>query len=457
MGGLGQPGHARVLPLGPALVARWLYSLLLWLARPLLVRKLRRRAVVEPVYGEAMAERWGYYAASTAPAPPPQPVTVWVHAVSLGETRAAATLITQLRVQLPGMRLLLTHGTATGREQGQSLLQPGDVQVWQPWDTPGAVRRFLAFGQPDVGLLVETEVWPNMVAACAQAHIPLCLVNARLSDKSLLQAQRLAWLARPAYAALHAVWAQTDADAARLAQLGAPVRGVLGNFKFDATPDAAQWAQGLAWHDQQGRAVIVFASSREGEEQMLLQCLKQKVPFAPEGRAQAATKKIARPVQWLMVPRHPQRFDEVAQLCRDAGLTVSRRSSWAAEPVAADIWLGDSLGEMALYYGLADCALLGGSFAPLGGQNLIEAAACECPVVMGPHTFNFAQAAELARDAGAAFEVLDLPHAVDRALTLVQSPPELLQARSAARSLGLAHRGAAQRTAQAVAELLVKK
>ncbi len=487
MASVGQPGHAGVLPLG-LWVTRWLYSLLLWLARPLLVRKLRRRAVAEPVYGEAMAERWGYYAAPAAtalntnavPAPgapgaahgpgapespespeatalPQRPVTVWVHAVSLGETRAAATLVAQLRAQLPGMRLLLTHGTATGRVQGHSLLQPGDVQVWQPWDTPGAVRRFLAWGQPDVGLLVETEVWPNMVAACAQAHIALCLVNARLSAKSLRQAQRLAWLARPAYAALQAVWAQTDADAARLAQLGAPVRGVLGNFKFDATPDARQLAQGRAWHATQSRAVLLFASSREGEEQMLLQCLKQKVPFPHVPRAQAAIETIANPVQWLIVPRHPQRFDEVAQRCREAGLTVSRRSSWAAEPVAADIWLGDSLGEMALYYGLADCALLGGSFAPLGGQNLIEAAACECPVVMGPHTFNFAQAAELASAAGAAWAVPDLPRAVAQALALVQSPLELEQARSAARSLGLAHRGAAARTAQAVVAVLGKK
>ena len=444
-------------------MTRWLYSLLLWLARPLLVRKLRRRALAEPVYGEAMPERWGYYAApgassaSTASVATARPLTVWVHAVSLGETRAAATLVTQLRAQLPGMRLLLTHGTATGRVQGQSLLQPGDVQVWQPWDTPGAVRRFLDYGQPDVGLLVETEVWPNMVAACAQAHIPLCLVNARLSAKSLRQAQRLGWLARPAYAALHAVWAQTDADAARLAQLGAPVQGVMGNFKFDATPDAPQWAQGRTWHDQQRRPVVLFASSREGEEQMLLQYLMQKQPIAPVDSAQKAIKKVATVVQWLIVPRHPQRFDAVEKLCHDTGLTVSRRSSWTAGPVATDIWLGDSLGEMALYYGLADCALLGGSFAPLGGQNLIEAAACECPVVMGPHTFNFAQAAELASEAGAAFVAQDLSQAVDLALALVQSPSELLQARSAARSLGLANRGAAQRTAQAVAELLVQR
>lgn len=434
----------------------WLYSLLVWLVQPLLQRKLHRRAQAEPEYGVAIPERWGYYGdlpASTSGAP----MTVWVHAVSLGETRAAAVLVAQLRVQWPGMRLLLTHGTATGRAQGRALLQPGDVQVWQPWDTRGAVRRFLTHFKPQLGLLIETEVWPNMVAACAHAGMPLCLVNARLSEKSLRQAQRLAWLSRPAYQGLHAVWAQTDADAQRLTQLGAPVRGVLGNFKFDATPDAAQLERGRAWHAAQGRAVVMFASSREGEEALLLEKFKQNRPLALVEPAQEATKTIATAVQWMIVPRHPQRFDEVARLCQAAGFTVSRRSSWHDGPPAADqmadIWLGDSLGEMALYFALSDAALLGGSFAPLGGQNLIEAAACECPVFMGPHTFNFAEAAELALAAGAAFAAQDLPQAVDQALALVQSEPALQQARHAARSLGLAHRGAAERTAQAVRAL----
>jgi 3-deoxy-D-manno-octulosonic-acid transferase len=379
-----------------------------------------------------------------------------VHAVSLGETRAAAPLVAQLRLALPGMRLLLTHGTATGRAQGLSLLQPGDVQVWQPWDTPGAVDRFLTRFQPRAGLLVETEVWPNMVAACARAHVPLCLVNARLSDKSLRQSLRLAWLSRPAYRGLRAVWAQTPEDARRLGQLGAPVLGVTGNFKFDATPNAPQLAQGRAWRQALARPVVVFASSREGEEVILLQVLKENRALAPVETAQAAIKNIASDVQWLIVPRHPQRFDAVAQLCQEQGFSVSRRSAWTGGPREADIWLGDSLGEMALYFGLADVALLGGSFAPLGGQNLIEAAACECPVVMGPHTFNFAQAAELAVAAGAAFEQVDLALAVEKALALVHSAPELQAARTAARDLGLAHRGAAARTALAVQKMLVE-
>ena len=445
---------------------RWLYSGALWLAQPLLLRKLRRRARAEPGYGEAVPERFGHYRVPAEPGPGAAAEgagvdrrLVWVHAVSLGETRAAAVLVAQLRAQWPGMRLLLTHGTATGRAQGRSLLQPGDVQVWQPWDTPGAVGRFLAHFRPRIGVLMETEIWPNLVAGCARAGVPLCLVNARLSDKSLRQAQRLGWLARPAYRGLTAVWAQSEADAARLRQLGAPVRGVLGNFKFDASPDAAQLAQGRAWRQTAPKPVLMLASSREGEEQMLLDFLKQNRPLALVEHEGGAIKTIApSEVQWLLVPRHPQRFDEVAQLCAAHGWAVARRSAWAGAPPpdAGEnlLWLGDSLGEMALYFGLADVALLGGSFAPLGGQNLIEAAACGCPVVMGPHTFNFAEASELARAAGAAFAAADLPDAVRQAWALVQAPQALAQARGAALALGQAHRGAAQRTAAALQELL---
>lgn len=438
---------------------RALYSLLMWLLQPLVRAKLRRRARAEPEYGEQTDERFGFYAVADAAAlqcaSGACPFFVWVHAVSLGETRAAVPLIAQLRLALPGMRLLLTHGTATGREQGRSLLQDGDVQVWYPWDAPGAVQRFLARFQPAVGLLVETEVWPNMVAACAARNVPLCLVSARLSEKSLADAQRLGWLARPAYQGLRAVWAQTAQDAARLSALGAPVVGVFGNFKFDAAPDAAQISQGQAWHSAQGRPVVVFANTRDGEEAVFLDILKQNRPLAPVYIDNVATNSIAfGSVQWMLVPRHPQRFDAVARLCEARGFSVSRRSQWTDGPQAADIWLGDTMGEMALYYALSDVALLGGSFEPLGGHNLIEATACSCPVVMGPHTFNFVQAAQLAQEAGAAFAVADMAQGLDRCGALLQSPADLQRAREAARSLGLAHTGAAQRTAEAVQHLL---
>ena len=437
-------------------MTRWLYSLLMWLAQPALRRKLARRGLQEAGYLEAVEERFGYYSkraiASTAALDRSrldQPSagasnTVWLHAVSLGETRAAASLVAALRQRIPGMRLLLTHGTATGRAEGAKLLRPGDLQTWQPWDTPAAAARFLAHFRPRLGILMETEIWPNLAAACAQAGVPLVLANARLSEKSARQTRRLAWLARPAYASLTAVWAQTQDDATRLTALGAKVKGVFGNLKFDAAPDAPQLASGRVWRQRSAAPIVMFASSREGEEDALLRLL--------------AADPAASALQWLIVPRHPQRFDAVAALVQSHGFALSRRSLWGDGPPGGGagepcIWLGDSLGEMALYYGLADVALLGGSFEPLGGQNLIEAAACACPVLMGPHTFNFTEAAELAQAAGAALRVADLAQAVQTALALVHDKPRLQAARQAADGFARAHRGATERLADAIVRL----
>jgi len=435
-------------------MTRWLYACFMVLAQPLLRRKIARRALQEPGYLEAVEERFGRY---TLPPLPADGRTVWVHAVSLGETRAAAVLLARLRAQWPDMRLLLTHGTATGRAEGKSLLRPGDAQAWLPWDTPGAVQRFLAQFRPRIGILMETEVWPNLAAACARDGVPLVLANARLSAKSQRQAQRLAWLSLPAYRSLAAVWAQTQDDAGRFAALGVPVQGVFGNLKFDATPDAAQLAAGHAWRTTAGRPVVMFASSREGEELELLQILRSFRAETLDHPFQSAPDSIANAtpaVQWLIVPRHPQRFDEVASLIEAGGFTLSRRSRWGAQPGAAEIWLGDSLGEMALYYGLSDAALLGGSFAPLGGQNLIEAAACGCPVLMGPHTFNFSEAAELAQAAGAATRHASLREAVEAVLGLVGDGGREAAMAGAAGRFALAHRGAADRTVAAVLALV---
>jgi 3-deoxy-D-manno-octulosonic-acid transferase len=287
-------------------------------------------------------------------------------------------------------------------------------------------------------------VWPNLVAQCRQRGVPLALANARLSAKSLAQARGLRWLSRPAYGSLAAVWAQTQEDARRLAQAGAPVRGVFGNLKFDASPDAGQLAQGRSWRAASPVPVVMFASSREGEEAQLFALLRSRRHQAAESQA----------VRWLVVPRHPQRFDEVAALARSHGLTASRRSEWDGPPDCADIWIGDSLGEMALYYGMADVALLGGSFEPLGGQNLIEAAACGCPVVMGPHTFNFSEAAELAQRAGAALRVATMEEGVRTALELVADESRRAAAVGAALAFAQAHKGAADKTADAVLALM---
>lgn len=408
-----------------------LYTLGMYAAQPLLRRKLRRRGKAEPGYLEHVEERFGHYEGQT------EPGRLWIHAVSLGETRAAAILLEALRRARPDVRILLTHGTATGRAEGQRLLREGDAQAWLPWDTPSAVRRFLEHFRPSAGILMETEVWPNLAATCHELGVPLALANARLSPKSLAQARRLARLARPAYAALRAVWAQTEDDARRLAEAGATVKGVFGNLKFDANPDPAQLAQGREWRSTSPRPVVMFASSREGEEAEFLRAIADR----PD-------------VQWLLVPRHPQRFDEVAALVAQAGFPVARRSAWEQSPAPADVWIGDSLGEMALYYAMSDAALLGGSFLPLGGQNLIEAAACGCPIVMGPHTFNFSEAAELAEEAGAARRVAGMEEGVRGAIALVRDPAARAEAVQACERFAAAHRGAAAKTAEAVFALL---
>lgn len=422
-----------------------IYSWIMWALQPLLRRKLQRRGRVEVGYWHAIEERFGYYSQA-----PTKSRYVWVHAVSLGETRAAAVLIQALREAQPDMRLLLTHGTATGRAQGESLLKDGDVQVWQPWDTPAVVQRFLKQFNPSVGIILETELWPNWVAECNKALVPLVLVNARMSEKSMHQAQRLAWLSRPAYQGLSAVLAQTQADADRLQTLGAKVDAVVGNLKFDAKPDVMQLALADTWRKQLKRPVILFSSSREGEEVMWLDTLQalKDAPLDQQHHFHAA--------HWLLVPRHPQRFEEVATLITQRGWRVSRRHEWLDGPGSAEqdhvdtIWLGDTLGEMALYYGLSDAALLGGSFAPLGGQNLIESTACGCPVVMGPHTFNFAEAAQLAEEAGAALRVDDMAQAVTTALQMVSSGPDECVHVQACLAFSQAHRGAARLTVQAL-------
>ena len=428
-----------------------LYAALMWLAQPLLRRKLARRALKEKGYGQAIDERFGHYTQM----PEQRSELVWVHAVSLGETRTAAILLDALRDAQPGLRVLLTHGTATGRAEGADLLRPGDVQVWQPWDSAAAVARFFTHFQPRLGVLMETEVWPCTVAAARQRGVPLVLANARLSEKSLQQALRLGPLALPAYAALTTVLAQTEGDAARFAQLGVSAQ-VVGNLKFDATPSADLLARGQGWRQAVGQPVVMFASSREGEEQLFLEAFQALASANIAGDAVDSGATIL-PPRLLIVPRHPQRFDEVAALAVQHGLSVSRRSQWpdagpAASPsaLAADVWLGDSLSEMPLYYALADVALLGGSFAPLGGQNLIEAAACACPVVMGPHTFNFADAATQAEAAGAAQRTQNMATGLALALQLAHNPAAQAIAASAGSAFAASNRGATSRTVAAL-------
>ncbi|MEO8311192.1 MAG: 3-deoxy-D-manno-octulosonic acid transferase [Caldimonas sp.] len=419
--------------------ARAAYSLLLRAVAPLYLMRVRWRGRREPLYASVPGERFGFYRRPMAPG------AVWIHAVSLGETRAAAPLVEALRTARPGVRILLTHGTATGRAAGQPLLLEGDAQLWLPFDMPGAVRRFLRHAEPAVGVLMETEIWPNLLACAAARGIPVVLANARMSERSRRRGERVDALLRPAFESLRAALAQTEGDAARLRDAGVRDVRVLGNLKYDITADAGLLARGRAWRAGLARGVVVAASFREGEEALLL----------------AAWRALAEPRPLLVVvPRHPQRFEAVAELIAAAGFTLSQRSEWRGDerPAAAadaDIWLGDSMLEMPAWYALADVALLGGSFAPLGGQNLIEAAACGCPVVMGPHTFNFGEAAELALVAGAATRVVDMAAGVAAAAAMTaDAPAERLARSQRALDLSRAHRGAASRTAERLLAVL---
>jgi len=430
----------------------WLYGVIMRLAQALLRRKLRKRAQAEPLYGQYIEERFGYYKQSAGND------WIWIHAVSLGETRTAGILLQGLRQAMPHMKLLLTNGTATGREEGLKLLQEGDIQVWQAWDSPEVVERFLTAFKPRIGLLLETEVWPQLIHKAQEKGIPIMLINARMSEKSLHQAERWASLMKPAFAGLSAVCAQAPDDAMRLKSLGVSVTGIFGNLKFDAKPDASQVAMGRAWREQLSAPVVMLASSREGEEAMWLAAWQTFNKQHPELQ-----------IHWLIVPRHPQRVSEVESLITSSGLRVSRRSTWSQETLfsaallketaqdSSVILLGDSLGEMALYYSLADAALLGGSFEKLGGQNLIEAAACACPIVMGPHTFNFAEASQAAESAGAAQRASDMAEAMKLAVDTVQNRPLQKQKSANAFQFAQQHGGATQRTVQAVlAQLKIK-
>jgi 3-deoxy-D-manno-octulosonic-acid transferase len=452
-----------------AWLARQAYVLLLRLGTPFYLWRVWSRGREEPDYRFDWPARLGLYGAAhrqrwQAGAPAHAPV-IWVHAVSLGEARAAAPLIQALRQQCPDMRLLLTHTTATGREAGKALLNlaAGDAQTWLPCDTPGAVRRFLRFHRPRVGVLMETEVWPVLQHEAARCGVPMVLANARLSDKSLRQGLRFKALLQPAARALSAALTQTEADAQRIRTLiepqamsagRAPAVSVMGNVKFDMKPAPALLAQGRRWreaavggvpNDSQARPVVLAASTREGEEPGLLRAWQD-----------AFNKQAAMP-RLLIVPRHPQRFEEVATMVQAQGLSLSRRSTWPQglpdeAALAADVWLGDSMGEMPAYFAAAQVALLGGSFAPLGGQNLIEAAACGCPIVMGPSTFNFAEAAELSEAAGAARRATDEVDGVSLALRWLAEGDESSR-REVCLAFAAAHQGAAARMAQAIWDL----
>ncbi len=418
------------------------YSAAWWLAAPLAALYLLWRSLLQREYRRHWAER---FLGRAGPAPPGRPV-IWVHAVSVGETRAAQPLIERLAGERPDAAFVLTHMTPTGRAVGESIAAAFSgrvVQRYLPYDLRFAVRRFLREAPPDVGIVMETEIWPNLLHAACEAGVPMLLANARLSEKSAARGRRLAALLRPAARCFATIAAQSAVDRDRIAGWTDRPIVVTGNMKFDLPVDADRAEAGRALRAGWGaRPVWLAASTREGEEALAAAALRRS--------------KIDSDPIFLVVPRHPQRFDEVARLIEAAGFACRRRSrgEWPKVVPAGALLLGDTMGEMGMYYAAADVALIGGSLRDLGAQNPIEACAVGTPVVVGPSTFNFAQVVADALAAGAAVQVRDADEALAAMDALTRDPSRLAAMRGAAVRFAQTHRGATARVAALIADLL---
>lgn len=423
----------------------FIYTLALWLLLPYIFLRLLWRARKQPEYLRHIAERFGFFSIRSD-----KPV-IWLHAVSVGETRATQSLVTRLRAIYPDHQILLTHTTPTGRAASEQLYGDSVLRVYLPYDYPFAVNRFLRRFRPKLGILMETEIWFNLIRSCQMTSTPLLLLNARMSENSARGYARFSRLTRNALVNLAAVAAQTADDAARLTSLGAKNVSVMGNLKFDIEPPPAVLELGKQLRELFGstRKIFLAASTREGEEVLLLDALQT---LHTPG------------LLLVIVPRHPQRFAAVANLLDQRGITFQRRSEMGqtGEPtqkrtVQADVQvvLGDSMGEMFAYYAAADLAFIGGSLLPYGGQNLIEACAVGTPVLVGPHMYNFAEATRLAITAGAAIMVPNAEGVVSEAQRLLQDASKLLAMRRQGAGFVGANRGATQKSLQLVKRHLV--
>lgn len=422
---------------------RFLYSLAWSLALPFVILRLWLRGKQEPGYRQHISERLGWYQAIDTRK------FIWVHAVSAGETRAAEPIIRALLQAYPQHHILLTHMTPIGRSTGQSLFANVADRVTQtfiPYDINWMIRRFLRHFKPTICVLIETEVWPNLIAQCKAASIPVTLVNARLSDRSLKKALRLSRLILPAAQAIDYVAAQSGPDAERLRALGVRDLCVTGNMKFDVTPPplmAERGAKLRAYFEQ--RPVFICASTREGEEALIVDAfMRLQLPRA----------------LLIITPRHPQRFEQVASLLSQQQLRFVRRSTLDLNqeelPIPPDtqVFLGDSMGEMYMYYAASDLAFVGGSLVPLGGHNLIEAFAMSRPVITGPHTFNFSEITEQAINADCAQRASDADNVMQRAQALLDDSVKRQAMGTQAHAFFLQHQGATDRTMRAIEKFI---
>jgi 3-deoxy-D-manno-octulosonic-acid transferase len=421
------------------------YQLLWHLLLPLAFVRLAWRARHSVQYLSSLPERLGFgYSKSISQK------AIWVHAVSVGETRAAQPLI-EAYLAL-GESILLTHMTLNGRRTGAALFEKaitsGKIQqVYLPYDLCWSVDHFLNVFKPKLGLFMETEAWPTVVFRCAEIGLPLFLVNARLSERSARRINRFGKPGRALFQAFAGIFAQTEFDASRYRALGVNSVEIIGNLKFDVPLDQSLVLQGQAWKRElhsAHRLVVCAASTRDGEEVIILKAWKDLL----------LSNAFTTPPLLCLVPRHPERFSEVANQIHNAELKFRHRSEWAGIPKDTDgleVILGDSMGEMPMYYSAADLVVMGGSLLPFGGQNLIEACAAGCPVLLGEHTYNFQQAALDAIEMGAAKRIqsdlfLGEPIVLMEAMkSLLLNSEELSKMALAAKTYSEEHQGATKK------------
>jgi 3-deoxy-D-manno-octulosonic-acid transferase len=409
-------------------VIRLVYTSLLYTLAPLVFLYLTVRGWRAPAYRRRWSERLGF----VEPAPRP----LWLHAASVGEIQAAAPLIRALQSRHPGCPLLVTTTTPTGAERVRALFGDSVRHLYAPYDLPGVVRRFLRRIRPRLVVVMETELWPNLYHALHAGGIPLLLVNARVSPRSAARYRRLGGLTRATVRCIDAIAAQSTADAERYAALGAaPSRlTTTGNIKFDLSlaDDLAQAGRSLRSELGAGRPAWIAASTHAGEEEQVLAAHRRLLAARPD-------------LLLILVPRHPERFDGVAALCREQGFAVARRSRREVRP-DAQIYLGDTMGELMRLYAAADAAFVGGSLVPIGGHNLLEPAALGLAPISGPHLFNFQQIAALLMDAEALLVAHDAAELAARLARLLDDPAERRSAGRRARAVVEANRGALERT-----------
>jgi 3-deoxy-D-manno-octulosonic-acid transferase len=420
-------------------MARRLYSLLLTLGVPLVLLRLLWRGRKNLAYRRRWGERFGWFAA------PPLHAPIWVHAVSVGEVQAAVPLIHALLERYAEHSLVVTTTTPTGSQRARELFGSRVFHVYLPYDLPGAVGRFLRRVQPRLALVMETELWPNLFHHCAARGIPVVMANARLSERSAAAYARFSALLHPTLAGVKLIAARDESDAARFRALGTPPAQlkVMGNLKFDQPLPADLTARAQALRQQLGasRPVWVAASTHEGEEEQVLAAFTRLREILPEALL-------------LLVPRHPERFPKVAELVQHSGYPLVRRTEGRACDAGTAVFLGDTLGELPLFYAAADVAFVGGSLVAVGGHNMLEPAALGVPVVFGPHLFNFQEISQALLAAGGAQQVADATALATVTAALLNDKAQRTQMGEAGRRLVAENRGALDRLLDWVAPLL---